>query len=243
MRKLFFVLGLLCFICFFISCASKKDLGRIDYHLVNLNKKIEKNSLRIAALENEIKGVLSSPQLDLLVQVGELQNKVNELTGKYEECIYYLERLPKQGEEEADLGKKLNELGLKLEAIEKRLSPSSTVQKEKVLYKKGLDAFRQGSYDEAIKTFNQFLLSYPNSSLAANALFWLGQAYFAQKRYEEAILSYQNKVPAALFKQAKAFFVLGDDDTAQILLREVIEKYPKTNEAELAQKELETIKR
>ena len=51
-----------------------------------------------------------------------------------------------------------------------------------------------------------------------------------------------DKIPAALFKQALSFMELGDKTNARNLLKRVIEKYPHSEQAEMAKKKLETIK-
>jgi FimV-like protein len=62
--------------------------------------------------------------------------------------------------------------------------------------------------------------------------------------YEKAIAKYPegDKIPAALFKQALAFIELGDKTNARSLLRRVIERYPHSDQAEMAKKKLEMIK-
>ena len=70
-------------------------------------------------------------------------------------------------------------------------------------------------------------------------------------QYEQAILAFQdvikkyprgNKVPNALLRQALAFYKLKDKTSAKLLLRKVIKKYSKSNEAKIAKNKLKTIK-
>jgi TolA-binding protein len=62
--------------------------------------------------------------------------------------------------------------------------------------------------------------------------------------YEKAIAKYPegDKIPAALFKQALAFLELGDKSSAKNLLKRVIERYPNSDQADMAKKKLESIK-
>jgi TolA-binding protein len=73
----------------------------------------------------------------------------------------------------------------------------------------------------------------------------------ALKQYEQAILAFQkvikqyprgNKVPNALLRQALAFDELNDKTSAKLLLRKLINQYPKTNEAKIAENKLKTMK-
>jgi tol-pal system protein YbgF len=119
------------------------------------------------------------------------------------------------------------------------------------LYKDAYETFYKGDLEGARRKFEAFLKQYPNTELSDNAQYWIGETYYLKKDYERAILEYEkavvkypegDKIPAALFKQALAFFELGDKSNARNLLRRVIEKYPRSEQAEMAKKKLETIK-
>ncbi|MEJ2038133.1 MAG: tol-pal system protein YbgF [Desulfosarcinaceae bacterium] len=118
---------------------------------------------------------------------------------------------------------------------------------EKQLYDKAKQAYDNGQLDKARQGFAQLIKSYPNSTIADNAQFWIGESYYREKWYEKAILEYQtvldkypkgNKVPAAMLKQGLAFLQLGDKSNARLILQELEKKYPKTNEARIAKRKL-----
>ena len=119
------------------------------------------------------------------------------------------------------------------------------------LYKDAYETFQKGDLEGARRKFEAFLKQYPNTELSDNAQFWIGETYYLKKDFEKAILEYEkaivkypegDKIPAALFKQALAFLELGDKTNARNLLRRVIERYPQSDQAEMAKKKLETIK-
>jgi tol-pal system protein YbgF len=119
------------------------------------------------------------------------------------------------------------------------------------LYKDAYESFQKGNLDAARKKFETFIRQYPNTELSDNAQFWIGETYYLKKDYEKAILEYEkaiskypegDKVPAALFKQAIAFLDLGDKTNGRNLLKRVIERYPHSDQAEMAKKRLDTIK-
>ncbi len=119
------------------------------------------------------------------------------------------------------------------------------------LYRDAYESYQKGDNDGARRKFEAFLKQYPNTDLSDNAQFWIGETYYAKKDYEKAILEYEkviakypegDKVPAALLKQAFAFLELGDKTNGRNLLRRVIERYPQSEQAEVAKKRLETIK-
>ena len=132
--------------------------------------------------------------------------------------------------------------------------PEAPVKKEpteKDVYRSAKAVFDKGDFDGARQGFQDFLEKYPKSGNADNAQFWIGETYYREKWYEKAILEYQkvienypkgNKVQASLLKQGLAFFNLGDKANSRLILRELVSKYPNSNEAKIAKQKLKEIK-
>jgi tol-pal system protein YbgF len=119
------------------------------------------------------------------------------------------------------------------------------------LYKDAYETFYRGDLEGARRKFEAFLRQYPNTELSDNAQFWIGETYYLKKDYEKAILEYEkaivkypegDKIPAAMFKQALSFLELRDRTNARNLFKRVIEKYPRSDQAEMAKRRLEAIK-
>ncbi|MGD0917554.1 MAG: tol-pal system protein YbgF [Thermodesulfobacteriota bacterium] len=119
------------------------------------------------------------------------------------------------------------------------------------LYKDAYETLQKGDLEKARRKFEAFLKQYPNTELSDNAQFWIGETYYLKKDFEKAILEYEkaitkypegDKVPAALFKQALAFLELGEKSSARDLLKRVIDRYPHSEQAEMAKKKLEATK-
>jgi len=115
------------------------------------------------------------------------------------------------------------------------------------LYRYAKVAFDAGDWETARSGFSDYLKRFPKSQRADNAQFWIAEIYYREKWFEKAILEYQkvietypkgNKVPAAMLKQGMAFSNLGDKANARLILRELVAKHPKTEEAGIAQKKL-----
>ncbi|MEW6671405.1 MAG: tol-pal system protein YbgF [Thermodesulfobacteriota bacterium] len=119
------------------------------------------------------------------------------------------------------------------------------------LYNRAKQSFDKGEFETARKGFQDILDKNPSSQNADNAQFWIGEIYYREKWYEKAILEYQkvienypkgNKVPASLLKQGFAFLNIGDQTNARLILRELTNKYPESNEAKIAGKKLDELK-
>ncbi|MBW2567830.1 MAG: tol-pal system protein YbgF [Deltaproteobacteria bacterium] len=118
---------------------------------------------------------------------------------------------------------------------------------ENEIYISAKKAFDQGDLEAASEGFKKLIKKYPKSKNADNAQFWIGEIYYRGKYYENAILEYQkvmegypkgNKVSASLLKQGFAFLKLGDKGNARLVLKELIAKHPKSNEAKIAKQKL-----
>ena len=119
------------------------------------------------------------------------------------------------------------------------------------LYSKAFQLFRGGQFDAARTEFSNYLKLYPNTDLADNSQFWLGECYYAEKRYSEAIAAYEktikkypksDKMSSAMLKQGMAFLELGDKTAGKILLNKVVKAYPNSNQSKIAKSKLARIK-
>jgi len=99
------------------------------------------------------------------------------------------------------------------------------------------------NYDLAIEGFRQFLRAYPESGLADNSLYWIGECHYAKKMYAEAIDTFNellsrykdgDKVPAANLKKGYALIELGRQGEGIAILKELITRFPLSEEASLA---------
>ncbi|CUS31964.1 tol-pal system protein YbgF [Candidatus Nitrospira nitrificans] len=118
-------------------------------------------------------------------------------------------------------------------------------------YERVLGLFRDGDLEGARQGFAGFLDEYPNSTLAPNARFWLGESYFGKKEFQRAIDAYDKveidypgseKVPAAILKKGYAYLALKDKRRASSAFKQVVTLYPKTVEAGKASDKLAQLK-
>ena len=118
-------------------------------------------------------------------------------------------------------------------------------------YRKAIMAYGRGSYAEARQGFQGVYDAEPNGDLADNALFWIGETYFASRDYNNAMRFYgrvtsdyadQNKAPDALYKTALAQEKTGDLALARKTLQQVVDRYPYSTSASMAKQEMQRIK-
>jgi tol-pal system protein YbgF len=214
---------------------------------------------------NEIKK-LRAQYAGIKAEVDNLHDEVSRLRGSLEEAQYNKTKNKDEVEElNKSVSQKVVILTQDLEQAKKRLTQmevyldikedekkgdfadNQEIDTDQTMYAVAKDHYDQGRMKEAREGFETFLKAYPKSKNADNAQFWIGETYYQQKWYEKAILEYQkvienypkdNKVPAALLKQAFSFQKINDKSNAKLILKELAQKYPSSNEGKLAAQKL-----
>jgi tol-pal system protein YbgF len=119
------------------------------------------------------------------------------------------------------------------------------------MYRTAIVHFGSNRVTEARAGFQRVFDADPSSDLADNALFWIGETYYASGDFANAISHYrrvsqqygdQNKAPDAVYKLALAYAKTGDLALARQTFQEVITRYPYSTSAASAKAELERIK-
>lgn len=114
---------------------------------------------------------------------------------------------------------------------------------EQAVYSQSFDALKAGSYSIAITGFKDFLRNYPQSGLAGNAQYWLGEAYYVNHDYESAAEAFRTvlkkwpdarKAPDALLKLGYTQIEQKQFLAARSTLTAVTQRYPGTDTAKLA---------
>ncbi len=120
-------------------------------------------------------------------------------------------------------------------------------QTDTALLREGLERLKNKSYAAARESFGLLLQATPPSTLVDEAQFYTAESYFDEKWYEKAILEYQaviakytksSKRPAALYKQAISFELIGDQVNAKARFGDLVKVYPASPQASLARKKL-----
>ena len=121
---------------------------------------------------------------------------------------------------------------------------------EESAYKIAFEHIRSRQFKQAKIALKQQLQAYPDGSYADNAHYWLGEVDMAEGRYKEAGDEFQKvlslfpaspKVPDASYKLGRVYDLLGDEGKAKAMLESVIQQYPDSAAARLADTYLRTM--
>jgi len=117
-------------------------------------------------------------------------------------------------------------------------------------YTRAFDALKSTDYAGAITRFRDFLRTYPQSQLAGNAQYWLGEAYYVTHDYDNAVAAFRAvgeqypqspKVPDALVKLGLTQIDQKKLVEARATLKQVVQRFPGSDAAKLATTRLQTI--
>ena len=177
---------------------------RIDALRVSVEQLEAQMSQRLERIETK-----DAALVDMFRDVEQIKADIARLRGQYEVLTYELEQAQKR---QRDLYLDLDSRCARSKAGPARRPPPRTRHRprrrrrgrtagagagaaarpgdaatEQRAYDSALDQFKGGSYPAAIASFQSFVNTYPKSPLAPSALYWVGNAQYAQRDFRAAI--------------------------------------------------------
>ncbi|MFH0778073.1 MAG: tol-pal system protein YbgF [Candidatus Eisenbacteria bacterium] len=175
----------------------------------------------------------------------DLMERLQTIEGRTEESVYRFGRL----------SEKVDEMRFSPKAAPDALgtAPDTAVVSFSDAQKAYRDAYldlNAGNYDLAQMGFEEFLRNFPDSELSDNAQYWIGECHYAKEQYQEAAAAFKkvldtypdgDKIPSALLKLSYCSLALGDNDQARVYLTQIVERFPLSEEARLAEEKLHSL--
>ena len=195
--------------------------------------------------------------LDLANQLQRQSEEIARLRGQVETLTYELETAKKRQQDfYLDLDTRLRKFEPQQSAGSNAAvdpagganTPAATdPARESKEYEAALNNFKANKYKEASWGFSAFVQKHPDSSLAPNAQFWLGNAFIAQRNCAKAIEAHSvvttkyadsPKAPDSWLAMANCQQEMGNPAAAKRSLEAVIAKYPNSPAADTARERL-----
>ncbi len=132
-------------------------------------------------------------------------------------------------------------------------TPAASNSDELDAYRDARTAWSDGNVDVCIDRFRNFLQTYPSSSYAENASYWMADCYFKRGDFKTAVLRFDDVVarypkgtraPDALYRQGEALLRLGPGygKAAGKAFERVVKEYPDSARAPEARKQLDLLR-
>jgi len=128
--------------------------------------------------------------------------------------------------------------------------PAPASENPMEVYQAAYRDYQRGNWDLALAGFRDFLTRYPDSELAPNAEYWIGESLYSQKKYSEAIDQFNrvvdkypksDKAPGALLKKGYGYLAMNDRPRAIVQFQYVVHEYPNSRESALAKDRLKQL--
>lgn len=210
---------------------------------------------RVRLLEQRLS---SRALVEMLQRVDQLQHEVQALRGQVETLQNQVERLRRDMAERSLTVDEGANGGTGEPGSAEPQTPASVQTREassevvRQAYRRAFDQLQAGHYDAAIDAFSEFLQRHPESPLAANAYYWLGEAYYVKRDFRAAgdafsqVVAHFPASPKAADAALKLGYVAYEQrrwQEARRRLEEVVRRFPGTQAARLAEERLARMKR
>lgn len=211
--------------------------AKVDTIARELNARIDTKSDRSAAL-------------DMVNQHEQTLSEIAKLRGQVEVLSNELVNIQKRQKDlYADLDERIRKLEPRQVTIDGR--EAAVDPNEQRAYDAAMALFKGGDYKAAAAALGDFVRRYPGSGYAANAQYWLGNAYYALRDYKNAISAQEvvvaqyrdsAKAPDAMLNIASSYTELKDNKNAKKALKDLVAKYPESSAAQAAKDRLAVLK-
>src|ERR1700728_214382 len=200
---------------------------------------------------NTVTGAITALQGTLLKQQGDQGTHVDQLSGQIQSLNDTLDelkaRLAKVSKQLEDMQSSQQSLAAQQATQQAQQQAAASAPPPDVLYNNALRDYNGDKNDLAIQEFSDYVKFYPNTDLAGNCYFYLGEIQFRQANYQQAAQSYDqvlqnfpsgNKAASAQLKKGFSLIELGKQDDGVTELKHLIQRYPHAPEALQARERL-----
>ncbi|MBE3129711.1 MAG: tol-pal system protein YbgF [Acidobacteria bacterium] len=246
------------------------DVQVLKQQIQELRARVDQNAEEIRAIQDQLKAVADLVRQSMTGQAGILEG-LQAVPAQYQDIVRKIDQLTLELQKiAADLaaartaqiapavtaegnGKPVRQAPDKTppeskpQPVPAQPAPPPPTISPQEAYSMAYNDYLKGNYDLAIESFKLYRAQFPGSPLADNALYWIGECRYSQRKFEEAvdafdelILTYPqgDKAAAAHLKKGLAFVELGKKPEALAALKILVAKYPLEEESKIAQEKI-----
>jgi tol-pal system protein YbgF len=253
-----------------------EDIQVLKKQVLVLEEKLDRAAADIESLKTQVRDLQALVKL-LQADQGNVQESIKNVPSQYQFLLDKLEQAnlllakisenllmmkgglaPSPAQEKQDQEKPAGPVEKK--PPEKKTEPPSAEQKPPAVpstslspqevYNMAYADYLKGNFDLATDGFKIYRDNFPDSPLADNALYWIGECFFSQRKFNEAIDEFNNlilnypqgdKIAAAYLKKGLSLAELRRKDEALVVFKLLVSKYPLEEEARIAQEKIKEL--
>ncbi|MDR6855293.1 tol-pal system protein YbgF [Variovorax guangxiensis] len=214
--------------------------------ILDLRQRVEAMRQQAEQRQNEENAQLRRSLLELQTQIEQMRGDLQRMTGQNEQLTRTVTEMQQRQGEIDDRLKKSEPSKVSVDGREFSADP-----REKADFEAALGVFRGGQFAQAQTAFAEFVKRYPQSGYNASALFWLGNAQYATRNYNEAIANFRSmlslapdhaKAPEAVLSIANCQIELKDTRAARRTLEDLTKAYPQSEAAQAGRERLSRLR-
>ena len=192
---------------------------------------------KVATALNALQATLQKQQNDGGTRTDQISGQLQALNDTMDELKVRLAKVTKQLE---DMQAAQQSLAAQQSTTQAQQQAQAQAPPPDVLYNNALRDYNGAKNDLALQEFSDYIKFYPNTDLAGNAYYYLGEIQFREANYQQAEQSYDqvlqnfpsgNKAASAQLKKGFSLIELGKQDEGVTELRRLIQRYPHSPEA------------
>jgi tol-pal system protein YbgF len=239
------------------GCVSTSDIEGLHSQLNEIQRQVllaqqqAPSKQEVTSLEERVSErmeMLLRSEADMQVRLGELSSQIEQLQAQLEDTNQRLNQVSQA----------IATTNQELRAIRTAPPPAPPAEGEpgpaviitsdpESLYQTAYNDYLRGSYDAAVREFEEYLANFPDTELADNAVYWIGESFYRQRKFRQAIEQFNtvldryprsDKVPSAALKKGYAHLELGERSQGVAQLQYVLRQFPGGDEANLAAQRL-----
>ncbi|HTS07030.1 MAG TPA: tetratricopeptide repeat protein [Candidatus Eisenbacteria bacterium] len=211
-----------------------------DERMGVMNNLVQTNSdsmNKLVASLTALETTLQKQQTDAGAKSDQLSGQIQALNDTLDELKVRLAKVAKQLE---DMQAAQQSIAAQQATQQAAAEAAKNAPPPDVLYNNALRDYNGGKPDIAAQEFSDYVKFYPNTDLAGNSYYYLGEIQFKNGNYPQAVQSYDqvlqnfpsgNKAASAQLKKGFALVEAGKQDDGVTELRHLIQRYPHSPEA------------
>ncbi|MCY7317138.1 MAG: tol-pal system protein YbgF [Ramlibacter sp.] len=223
--------------------------GRVEQQRQAADASIQRQAdeLRRAGEEN---GLLRRSLLDLQNQIESLRAEIARMRGQNEQLSRDISEVQRNQKDVAvgveERLRKFEPIKVTVDGREFTADPAESRD-----YDASMAIFRRGDFPAAQTAFTEFLRRYPQTGYRTSALFWVGNAQYANRDYRGAIANFRAllaqapdhaRAPETLLSIANCQIELKDAPGARRTLEDLMRAYPQSEAANAARERLARVR-
>lgn len=224
--------------------ADLRDLrSSLDERMGMMRQIMQQSTDTVNKLNVAIEGVQRSIQGTVVAQGAKVDSMAGNVQAVHDSLEDIRARLSKLSDQMAQMRSAVETLQAPHQQAGPAAVPGAPPPAPDGLYQSALRDLSSGNLPMALQQFQDYLRFYPDTDLAGNAQYYVGEVYYRQGKYQEAVQAYDqvleryprgNKTAAAHLKKGFALVELKDRDAGMRELRELVRRFPASEEAKIA---------